>query len=469
MDSRQTELGILSKDLVNQFSIALRTAHIHDASNVAVTSVIDKLVEMINQLVREERTVKLELREEFFYINEYRLRYSLEYLLNFDFLIREFRKRTLGSVVFKSEVKAKDINIFISSLVTATSAGEPFEAIKDGMAGVGAIDIGRLRKVIQDGSLDLDPRRMVKKTYFKAVSCTRSIISNLKSGKRVNIKKAKRVVESIVDLLIEEEQLLLGMTAIKDYDEYTYFHSVNVSILSISLGQRIGLNRKMLTELGLVALFHDSGKMEIPSEILNKPTNLTEDEWKIIKKHPIWGVSALLKLRHLEPITIRSAIVAFEHHMHFDFSGYPKVRKVYDLDFFGRIVSLADQYDAMTSSRIYSRIPMSPDKALSVMMERAGTQLDPLLFKFFTNMVGIFPIGTLVLLNTREMGFVYGSNQLFASRPQVMIIINGSGIRLQQGAVVDLTEKNSQGEYIRSILKTLDPSKYKINFTEYLM
>jgi HD-GYP domain-containing protein (c-di-GMP phosphodiesterase class II) len=469
MDSRQTELGILSKDLVNQLSIALRTAHIHDANNVAVASVIDKLVEMINQLVREERTVNLELREEFFYINDYRLRYSLEYLLNFDFLVREFRKRALGSVVFKDQVKAEDIKTFISSFVAATSAVEPFEAIKGGMAGVGAIDIGRLRRIIQDSALDLDPRRMVKKTYFKAVSCTRSLINNLKSGERGNIKKAKRVVESMVDLLIEEEQLLLGMTAIKDYDEYTYFHSVNVSILSIALGQRLGLNRKMLTELGLVALFHDSGKMEIPNEILNKTTTLTDDEWRIIRKHPIWGVSTLLKIRNLEPITIRSAIVAFEHHMHFDFSGYPKVRKVFELDFFGRIVSVADQYDAMTSSRVYSRIPMSPDKALSVMREHAGTQLDPLIFKFFTNMIGIFPIGTLVLLNTREMGFVYGSNQLFASRPQVMIIINGSGTRQQQGTVVDLTEKNSHGEYIRSITKTLDPDNYKINLAEYLM
>jgi hypothetical protein len=154
--------------------------------------------------------------------------------------------------------------------------------------------------------------------------------------------------------------------------------------------------------------------------------------------------------------------------MNFDLSGYPKTVKPLELDFFSRIISLADQYDAMTSSRVYSRIPMAPDKALSIMMERAGSQLDPLLFKFFTNMVGVFPIGTLVMLNTKELGLVYESNQLFAARPRVMIIIDSKGGRVK-GYIVDLTEKDDKDEYIRTITKTMDPNKYKINLAEYLL
>ncbi len=111
---------------------------------------------------------------------------------------------------------------------------------------------------------------------------------------------------------------------------------------------------------------------------------------------------------------------------------------------------------------------MSPDKALSIMMERAGSQLDPLLFKFFINMVGVFPIGTLVMLNTKELGLVYESNQLFAARPRVMIIVDNKGIRVK-GSVVDLTEKNNEGSYMRTIVKTMDPNKYKINLAEYLL
>jgi HD-GYP domain-containing protein (c-di-GMP phosphodiesterase class II) len=294
-------------------------------------------------------------------------------------------------------------------------------------------------------------------------------MKKIKAGEKVSIKKAKRIVEQMVDHLLEEENLLIGMTAIKDYDEYTYHHSVNVSILSVALGQRLGLNKKMLTELGLVALFHDIGKIDIPSEILNKASSFTEDEWRLMKRHPIWGVRALLKLRGLDSTAIRSSIVAFEHHMNFDLTGYPRVRRYADLDLYSRIVSVVDQYDAMTSARVYSRIPLAPDKALSIMMERAGKQLDPLLFKFFTNMVGIYPIGALVMLNTRELGLVYESDLVFPERPRVMIIVDRRGERLTKGPVVSLTEKDAGGNYYRSVVRTLDPNKYKINLAEYLL
>ncbi len=467
MDNKEEiELFRSAKDLINQLSVVLRTSHIHNPNNIAVTTVIDKVVPMVNHLVRSERMIVLELRGEFFYINDFRIRYSLEYLLNFDFLVREFRKRELGSIVFKGKITPEDIKKFAKAFVASTFSTKPFEAIEDMVAEINNVSVEKLKKVVEDDSLE--PRKMIKKTYFNAVSFTRGVINKIKSGEKVNIKKAKRVVETMVDQILEEEQLLLGMTAIKDYDEYTYHHSVNVSILSIALAQRLGMNRKMLTELGMVALFHDIGKMDIPYEILNKPTNFNTEEWKIIKKHPSWGVRTLLKLKKLDALTIKSAIVAFEHHMNFNHSGYPKVRKNFELDFFTRIVSLADQYDAMTSSRVYSRIPMSPDKALSIMMERSGSQLDPLLFKFFINMVGVFPIGTMVLLNTRELGLVYESNQLFPDRPRVMIITDNRGNRAES-RVVDLAEKDAEERYLRSIIKTMDPNKYKINLAEYLL
>ncbi len=467
MDSREDiERFRIGKDLVNQLSVVLRTSHIHDPNNIAVVSVIDKLVPMVNLLVEDERVVSLELRGEFFYINDYRIRYSLEYLLNFDFLIREFKKRELGSITFKDKIAAEQIKVFVRAFIASPFSETPYEVIEEKMANVNNVSVGKLRKIVEEDALE--PRKMVKKTYFNAVSFTRGVINKIKGGEKVNIKKAKRVIETMVDHILEEEQLLLGMTAIKDYDEYTYHHSVNVSILSIALGQRLGLNRKTLTDLGMVALFHDIGKMDIPYEVLNKPSNFTDEEWKIIRKHPVWGVKALLKLKKLDPLTTKSAIVSFEHHMNFDLSGYPRASKRFDLDFFSKIVCLADQYDAMTSSRVYSRIPMAPDKALSIMMERSGSQLDPLLFKFFINMVGVFPIGTVVMLNTKELGLVCESNQLFPARPRVMIIIDAKGSRVK-GHIVDLTEKNAQDAFVRSITRTMDPNKYKINLAEYLL
>jgi len=454
-----------SQDIINQLSVILRNAQIHDPNNIAVLSAIERFISLINPVIETERTVALELIGEFFYLDGMRIRYSLEYLLNFDFLIREFKNRDLGSIIFRDKITADDIKLFVRAF---TSAGldEPFEKISDVMAKSNRIFVDRLKK-IKEGE-EIDVRKIIKKTYFNAVSYSKGVMNKIKSGEKVNIKKAKRIVETMVDQILGEEQLLLSMTAIKDYDEYTYHHSVNVSILSVALGQRIGLSKRVLTELGLAALFHDIGKIEVPHEILNKPSNFNEEEWMLIKKHPVWGVRSILKLKGFDPITVRSSIVAFEHHLHHDFSGYPMVKKYKELDFFSRIVSIADQYDAMTSARVYSRIPMSPDKALSLMMERSDSQLDPLLMKFFINMIGVYPIGSLVMLDTKELGLVYESDVVFVERPRVLIIVDSKGKRVQ-GRVVSLTEKDKYGRYLRSVTNTLDPNKYKINLAEYLL
>ncbi len=455
-----------SQDIINQLSVILRNAQIHDPNNIAVITAIERFIALVNPLVESERTIALELVGEFFYLDGVRIRYSLEYLLNFDFLIREFKNREIGSIIFKDKIIADDIKLFLKAFIAAGFSEDPYDKMSEIMSQSHRIEVDRLKK-IKEGD-EVDVRKIIKKTYFNAVSYSKGVMNKIKSGEKVNVKKAKRIVETMVDQILEEEQLLLSMTAIKDYDEYTYHHSVNVSILSVALGQRMGLSKKVLTELGLAALFHDIGKIEVPHEVLNKPSNFNEEEWKLIRKHPIWGVRSVLKLRGFDPVTMRSAIVAFEHHLQHDLSGYPKVRHYKELDFFSRIVSIADQYDAMTSARVYSRIPMTPDKALSLMMERAETQLDPLLLKFFINMVGVFPIGSLVMLDTKELGLVYESDVVFVDRPRVLIIVDSKGRRVR-GPVVSLTEKDKYGRYLRSVTKTLDTNKYKINLAEYLL
>lgn len=465
-NKKDIEFNRISQDIINQLSVILRTAKIHDPDNIAVTTAIEKFLVLINAMIESELSVKLELRGEYFHINGTRIRYSIKNIFNYNSLIREFKKRGIGKVFFKNIILSEDMRLFLKAIIEAGFSDTPYEKISDFMEESHSIGIDRLKKIKE--SEEIDDRKIIKKTYFSAVSYTKGVMAKIRAGEKVNLKKAKRIMETIVDQLLEEEQLLLSMTAIKNYDEYTYHHSVNVSIFSIALGQRLGLRKKMLTELGLVALFHDIGKIEIPEEILNKPSAFTDDEWRIVKRHPIWGLRAILKLRELDNTTIRSSIVAFEHHMNYDFSGYPKVKKYAELDLYSRIVSIADQYDAMTSSRVYSRIAIAPDKALSIMMEGAGKYLDPLLFKFFINMVGVFPVGTLVMLDTKELGLVYESEVVFADRPRVLIIVDSTGKRVR-GSVVDLTEKDEAGKYYRSIMKTLDPNKYNVNLAEYLL
>ncbi|RJP85556.1 MAG: HD-GYP domain-containing protein [Desulfobacteraceae bacterium] len=453
-------------EMINQLAVVLRSAEVHHVDNIAVTNAISRLEALVSEFVQLENILILELRGEFFFVNEFRIRYSSEVMINFDYLVRLFKSLDVGTLVFQNDLSAADISVLTKVLVEASS-GVSFEVLQEKLSHVNSIQIEKLKHVIEADLLDT--RKMVKKTYFKAVSVAKSVMSSIRSGdEAVDLKKAKRMVVSMVNHILDEEQLLLGMASIKDYDEYTYHHSVNVSIFSISLGQRLGLSMKQLTELGMVALFHDIGKMVIPTEILNKPTRLNDEEWGVIKKHPVEGVRILLKMKRLDYTSIRSAIVSFEHHIFYNNTGYPSVKKYPPLDLYSRIVSLADQYDAMTSARVYSRTPMSPDKALNLMMKQAGTQLDPLLLQFFINMVGVYPIGTLVMLDSNELGLVYEINPIFVDRPHIMILTDRLGQRVTVHPF-DLSNKNEEGAFQKSIVKTMDANAYKVNLAEYLL
>ena len=452
--------------LINQFAIILRTANIHSTNNVAFKSAAGKFIEIINEMIAHENSITLQLRGDYFYLNDTRVRYAPEYVLNFDFLAGMFRKTEVGAIIVKKELSLENVDFFIHSLVEADFLHETFDVLAEKMSRVSIIELKRLEEISNEE--DLNVRRMVRKTYFNSIFYVKGVFNKIKSGEKVDVRKAKRVVTSVVNTMIEHEQILLGMTAIKDYDEYTYYHCANVSILSVALGQRLGLNRQMLIDLGIASLFHDLGKIDVPHEVLNKPTKLEDSDWRIIKKHPIWGVKSMLKIRDIDDFTIRAALVAFEHHMNTDHSGYPQVKDRHELDLFSRIVSIADRYDAMTSARVYSKTPMKSDKALSILMEADHSHLDPLLFKFFINMIGVYPIGSLVKLSTNELGLVFENDTESLFRPRVVLISDSSGNWIK-GQVVDLREKNEKNEYVRTITMTMDPRKYNINLAEYLL
>ncbi|MDA8091661.1 MAG: HD-GYP domain-containing protein [Nitrospiraceae bacterium] len=456
----------MARDIVSQLAVIVRTSQLHDPRNVAVATSIEKFVANANFLITEESSLDIEIVGDYFYLNGERVKFTMDHLLNFDFLQREFKKRSLGSIKFQCEIKAPEMQDFLAAFLSCQFGAEPFEDLQLKTEAIRCMSVGRLRRISEQS--DFDVRKTVKRTYFNAVSFTKGVMNQIKSGERISMKKAKRVVESMVDTLLDREEFLLGMTVIKNYDEYTFHHSVNVSILSVALGQRLGMDKKSLMELGLVALFHDIGKTIIPNEILNKPSSFDEQDWKIMRRHPLFGVRLIFRMKNFDSASIRAAIVAYEHHIHPDGSGYPGVKQLSEMDLFSRIVAIADQYDAMTSSRVYARTPMTPDKALAIIVKRGPAQLDPLLVKFFINLVGTYPVGTLVLLDTAELGVVHAGNLADNLRPKIKVITDSVGNRIEPW-VADLTEKNASGGYLRSIRKTVDHNKYGINLAEYFI
>ncbi len=458
----------IARELLNSLALVLKTAQIHQIDNAAVSNAIEKFVSILKNMFHSGN-VKSEIIGDYFYINDNRIRYTSEYIFNYDFLMRELKRIKLGTIIFHKGTGSDDIRKLIIAILNAGFSENPFATLTDALSDTENIDIMELRKVKED-EIKLEKKEVIKRTYSNTVLLTKDVFNKLKAGEKANLKRAKRVIGTVVDQIIEDETMLIGMTTIKDYDEYTYYHSVNVSILSVALGHRLGLPKKVLSRLGLAALFHDIGKIDIPLEVLNKPQDFTEDEWSIVRLHPQNGATLLLKLRNIDEFSISLIIPAFEHHLYYDLSGYPSIKSRLELDMFSRIIAIADQYDAMTSARVYSRIPMSPEMALSTMMERSGKQLDPSLLKVFINMVGIYPIGSLVMLNTNELGLVFenNANPDFIDRPRVLIIGNASGTKVES-TVVDLMEKDMDGNFKRTITKILDPNKYGINLAEYIL
>jgi HD-GYP domain-containing protein (c-di-GMP phosphodiesterase class II) len=291
-------------------------------------------------------------------------------------------------------------------------------------------------------------------------------MEHVKVGKALRLKRAKRVVQTMIDQLLAAESNLLGLTNLRCHDEYTYNHSVNVGILSIAIGQRVGLGKNRLVELGMAAIFHDIGKSCIPLAVLNKPAAFDEREWAIVRRHPVLGVKELLKLKGADALAARIMQGAFEHHLHLDGTGYPPVACPRGVSLSGRIVAIADCYDALTSSRVYRRVADPPEVTLRFILERSGTRYDPVLVKLFVNALGLYPVGTLCQLTSGELAVVVRNNpdpELWES-PGVKIIGAPGGAAVD-GEAVDLADP-ADG---RRIARTLDARNNGIDVARYFL
>jgi HD-GYP domain-containing protein (c-di-GMP phosphodiesterase class II) len=307
--------------------------------------------------------------------------------------------------------------------------------------------------------------------YSSALASIKEVVMKISSQKRAGIQQAKRIVQNMVDILIEEDTILLSLSTMRDYDDYTYTHSVNVALLSMCLGKRIGLSKILLERLGISGIFHDLGKVAIPHDLINKPDKLTEEEFDLIREHPINSVLQIIKINAARDLKNKIILPPFEHHLMYDFSGYPQIANKMSISLFGRILTITDIFDAMTSPRIYRPIALSPDKVVRIMLDESGKRFDPILLKAFINMLGVYPVGTLLLLDTGELCLVMETpedDEL--ARPVVIILNRDQEGKYSKGDVVNLTEQDPQsGVFCRNIVKSYHPSTYGIQPTDFLI
>jgi putative nucleotidyltransferase with HDIG domain len=288
-------------------------------------------------------------------------------------------------------------------------------------------------------------------------------MEDVRMGRALNIEAVSEVVGSMADSILRNPDALTSLARLKQFDEYTFFHSVNTSALALSVGRHLGYARTPLLQLGTGMLLHDIGKTLIPIEILNKPGRYQVDEFEIMKQHVMRGAEVLSNTTGLSDVFLNPTL---EHHERVDGTGYPHRRSKTDISQFGLIAAIVDIYDAVTSDRCYHK-GKTPHDTLQ-MLYRLGSQghVDGALVQQFVQVVGVYPVGSCVSLNTGETAIVKQFNHQAPIRPLVVLIKDEVG--RHRSSPIDLDLAGQLNRPHRTISSTLDPTTLGIDPRTYL-
>ncbi len=300
-----------------------------------------------------------------------------------------------------------------------------------------------------------------REIYAEARRTVEEIFASVRAGARIDTRRVKAVVQDMIGSIFRNREALLSLARIKDYDAYTYQHSLNVATLALNLGVSVGVLEDELFRMGVGALLHDIGKTRIPDSIVRKPGRLTEDEFRIVRQHTVLGAQLLLEHRGVPEDSVNAAL---NHHERFDGSGYPRGLSGHGIGKFGLLCAVCDVYDAMTTHRPYQRA-FSPAAALRRLYEWAGRFFHPVYVQKFIQCVGVYPAGTVVRLDTGEMGVVVRQNRDDLVRPWVRVVTTPQGQPLPTPMDVDLRKGDPRGEkaHARSVTSVVPPGRVRLD------
>jgi len=459
--------------LLNAFFVLYKTARIIDESNEVFQRQLDNLLNCLQTIAGERAEVSIKYVGGHYFANEQMVRFEHQELSGALDVVSGWKELGIGGVSIGADIERSELARFIKLMVDLKGDGGNVEAVSARLIDNG---LTQIRLLSQEEDKDEDTqitsderqrfRQMARVTFFKAVSVVQEVVASARSGEDINIAKTKRVVHSLIDHITRDEQSLIELTAIRDFDDYTYAHSTNVAVYSLTLGVRLSLDRARLSQLGFAALFHDVGKVKLPQDLVRKPDAFDENDWIQMQRHPLLGAKTILRNLKLDTHTARAARAAFEHHINSDFTGYPALhynRRPSDL--FARIVSVVDCFDALSSGRVYIKHALAADEVLKKMRFQMASKFDPFLLKLFNDVIGVYPAGSLVLLSTDEIALILTNNEKEPLRPYVKIVGDRSGL-LAEPHWVDLSLPEQAD---RKLVRQIDPARYGLNVRDFIL
>lgn len=456
----------LADDIVRRFAGAVRTSQLYAETHPLVNRSVEAFAETLEQLVAEQPPVTIGIVGDEIIVADTPVPNAPSTYAEF---VRRLRNIGVERIVFERGVTPDELSTLVNSLAhpeRLPAKPSPDLEPSDALAILNAlphIQVGRiaLEERVVTSAADV---ATIRRLYADAVRVAQQLWDSAEREGQLDPAEALQLVDNLAQAVAQNRTALVALTALKDYDNYTFTHMVNVSILTMAQARSLGIEGALLREFGLAALMHDIGKVHTPPEILNKPDSLTDREFAIMRLHVVDGAEIL---RHTPDLPALAPVIAFEHHLRLDGTGYPAVTRSGGLNLCTMLCSIADVYDAMRSQRLYQQA-FPTDRILAVLRRNDGLQFDQHLVRRFSQLMGIYPPGNLVRLDTGDVGVVLRVYAADPYRPKVRVILDDRGMKLPQPYDVNLWEMDEGVRGPHAILSPLDPATYGIDPLVYL-
>ncbi len=376
-------------------------------------------------------------------------------------LVRALARHDVEKLTFFRGLTREELRAALEVIAEATQpsgAIAPGEvAARLGAAGVRHVTVGLV--TLEETERVPPGIQAALRVYDSAMRTAEAFWQSAQAGRTPDAAGARRTINTLAQVVTDDRPSLMALTTLKRHDAYTFTHMVNVAVLTMAVARALGLEAGLVREFGLAALMHDIGKTQTPIGILNKPGVLAAEEQAIIRRHVVDGAELLWQLPDMPPL---AAVVAFEHHLRHDRTGYPEGTSSRRLNLCTMIVSIADVFDALRTNRPY-RKALANDRVRALLAEQNGTAFHPTLLRRFITVVGLFPVGSLVRLDTGVVGVVTHEHPEDPLRPQVKVVIDAAGRPVEEPYLVNTWERDADGRAAPAITEAIDPDELEMD------
>ena len=446
-----------SEELVRRLAAALRGTELYAPSHPLVLRGVDALSTAAVEGLQSQPSIVIAFIGDEIVVDATRLPRGSATMIGF---ARDLRDRDVEKITFQRGLTKEEVRNLIAILSDRKSKVPLADRL--GVKNIRHVQLGRV--VVEETDDQEAGIVAAKRVYASAVETAETLWQAAKAGDKPDPGAAKKIIDGLAKLVTQDRTSLMALTALKKYDNYTFTHMVNVSALAMAQARALNIEGNLLREFGFAALMHDIGKVNTPLEVLNKPDKLNRDEFDIMKRHVVDGAHILRRTPEMPAL---APIVAFEHHLKQDLTGYPEKIGSRKLNLCTMIVSIADVFDALRSTRPY-RKGLATDRIRNIMGEQGNPAFNQVLLKRFVNLMGLFPVGNLVRLSTEELAVVTAEHPTDPFRPQVKIITDGKGNVLENPMLTNTWEMDSRGEHARAVVEAVDPEEAGIDPLKFL-